>query len=96
MNIDIRFRKKGNELVCMVEDDGMGIEESLKRKENTSNEPSVGIANIRQRIELLNEKYNLDSTIKIEDRSTLTNSNGTGTIVTLHLPIKTNESLWIT
>ena len=94
MNIDISFSKKGNELICLVEDNGIGIEESLKRKEDIAHEPSLAIANIRQRIGLLNEKYNLQSTIKIEDKSTLSVNNGTGTIVTLHLPIKTNESLW--
>jgi len=96
MDIHISFRKKGNELVCIVEDDGIGIEESLQKKENISTQPSVGIANIRQRIELLNEKYNLHSSVIIQDKKTLIPTNGTGTIVTLHLPIKTNESLWTT
>jgi LytS/YehU family sensor histidine kinase len=96
MDIRISFRKKGNELICIVDDNGIGIEESLKQKQNIAHEPSVGIANIRQRIGLLNEKYNLQSTVYIEDKLTLPVTNGTGTIVTLHLPIKTNESLWTT
>jgi hypothetical protein len=36
----------------------------------------------------LNEKYNLQSTISIEDKSDLIPQNGTGTIVKLRLPIK--------
>lgn len=94
MTINISFTKKENELICVVEDNGIGIEESLKRKENPPTEPSVGISNIRQRIELLNEKYKLQSAIRIEDKSVLPGNSGTGTIVTLHLPIKTNKSLW--
>lgn len=94
MNIHISFRKKENELVCIVEDNGIGIEESLRKKENIHNQPSVGIENIRQRIGLLNEKYNLHSALTISDKSELHPNNGTGTLVTLHLPIKTNESLW--
>ncbi len=94
LDVHVSFRKKGNELVCVVEDNGIGIEESLQKKENTATQPSVGIANIRQRIELLNEKYNLQSTVIIQDKKALTPTNGTGTVVTLHLPIKTNESLW--
>ena len=94
MDIQISFMKKENELVCNVEDNGIGIEESLKKKENIAAEPSVGIANIRQRIGLLNEKYNLRSTLSIQDKFNLPTANGSGTIVTLHLPIKTNESLW--
>jgi ligand-binding sensor domain-containing protein len=96
MDIHISFRKKGNELICIVDDNGIGIEESLKQKQNIMHEPSVGIANIKQRIGLLNEKYNLQSTVHIEDKLTLPISNGSGTIVTLHLPIKSNESLWTT
>ena len=94
LDVHISFQRKQNELVCVVDDNGIGIEESLKRKEITANEPSVGIANIKQRIALLNEKYNLQSSVHIEDKSGLTSENGTGTIVTLHLPIKSNESLW--
>ena len=93
LDVQVSFRKKENELVCVVEDNGIGIQESLRRKESTPNEPSVGIANIQQRIALLNEKYNLQSTVNIEDKAALPN-NSTGTIVTLHLPIKINENLW--
>ena len=94
INIQISFQQQEDQLICIVEDDGIGIEESLKRKNDLTHEPSVGIDNIKQRIELLNEKYNLQSSIQIEDKLTLSPANGTGTIVTLHLPIKTNENLW--
>ena len=94
LDVHLSFKKEGNKLVCIVEDNGIGIEESLQMKEKTATQPSVGIANIRQRIELLNEKYNLHSSVLIQDKKGLTPTNGTGTIVTLHLPIKTSESLW--
>jgi ligand-binding sensor domain-containing protein len=96
LHVQVRFIKEENELVCVVDDNGMGINESLQQKESIPNQPSVGITNIKQRIALLNEKYNLRSTIKIEDKSAIAGNNETGTIVTLHLPIKTNESLWTT
>jgi LytS/YehU family sensor histidine kinase len=94
LKIRIGFSKIENELVCVVEDDGIGIEESLRRKKLMTNEPSVGIENIKHRIGLLNEKYNLTSSVRIDDKSALGLNNGTGTIVTLHLTIKANESLW--
>lgn len=94
INIQISFKHQGDQLICIVEDDGIGIEESLKRKNDITHEPSVGIDNIKQRIELLNEKYNLQSSIQIEDKLTLSQAHESGTIVTLHLPIKTNENLW--
>ncbi|HET9746411.1 MAG TPA: histidine kinase, partial [Chitinophagaceae bacterium] len=94
MDIQISFRKKENELICIVDDNGIGIEESLKQKQDITHESPVGIANIRQRISLLNEKYDLRSTIRIQDKVTLPVTNGTGTTVTLNLPLKTHESLW--
>ena len=90
MNLIIRFEKKGNELICIVEDDGIGIENSLRNKQQIGHHP-VGIANIRQRIQLLNEKYKLKSTIDIQDKSALVPQDGTGTKVILHLPVKNAE-----
>jgi ligand-binding sensor domain-containing protein len=94
LHINISFTKSGYNLVCRIEDDGIGIDESLKKKDMLPHEPSVGIENIKQRIKLLNEKYDLRSTVLIEDKSTLSTGSGSGTIVTLQLPIKTNETLW--
>lgn len=94
MQIDIGFQKKGDELICIIEDNGIGINESLKKKETLPGEQSVGIINIRQRIALLNEKYNLSSTIKIEDKADLSPVTETGTIVTLYLSIKNNKTQW--
>ena len=90
MQLLIRFKKQNHELICIVEDDGIGIETSLKNKVEP-NHHSVGIANIRQRIQLLNEKYNLRSTVLIEDKCELTTKKETGTKVTLHLPVKNIE-----
>ncbi|HET9825227.1 MAG TPA: histidine kinase, partial [Chitinophagaceae bacterium] len=91
MQLIIRFLKKGNSLVCIIEDDGIGIETSLRNKQELHHQ-SVGIANIRQRIQLLNEKYDLNSTVLVEDKSTYIPKNGTGTKVTLHLPVKSVET----
>lgn len=87
MKLFIRLLKTNDELICIVEDDGIGIEASLKMKEELHH-TSVGIANIRQRIQLLNEKYNLKSTVLVEDKSTMFPRNETGTKVTLSLPVK--------
>ena len=87
MKLFVRLLKTNDELICIVEDDGIGIEASLKMKEELHH-TSVGIANIRQRIQLLNEKYNLKSTVLVEDKSTMFPINETGTKVTLSLPVK--------
>jgi LytS/YehU family sensor histidine kinase len=95
MKIDIRFKKEHQQLLCTIEDDGIGIERSLKLKEEQLGHNSVGIDNIKQRIKVLNEKYNLQSSVTIEDKSNqipknpcLPDRQGTGTIVKLRLPIK--------
>jgi sensor histidine kinase YesM len=91
LQIDIRFYRKDDDLVCIIDDNGVGIDSSLKHKESKHSHHSLGIANVRQRILLLNEKYNMKSSLTIEDRSLLSPTGPTGTIVTLHLPIKTTN-----
>lgn len=93
MKLNIRFTRKKNELICIVEDDGIGIETSLNNKEAKLNYQSVGISNIKHRIQVLNEKYDLQSTVDIKDKSGLHLNGDTGTIVTLQLTIKSKEAL---
>src|SRR4030095_5138859 len=94
IDISIRFMHQDNQLVCIVEDNGIGIQASLKKKyeqeEIESDHHSLDIVNVKQRIQALNEKYNLHSHVTIEDKSNPA-GNGTGTLVTLHLPIKNRE-----
>ncbi|MCF3110835.1 histidine kinase [Niabella sp. CC-SYL272] len=94
-NIDIRidFKKQEEQLLCVIEDDGIGIRQSLKNKINGSKtHHSVGIENIANRIRLLNEKYDLSSSVHIYDKTDLENHTGTGTIVQLSLPLQINRS----
>ena len=93
LHLNISFKREENDLVCLIDDDGIGIETSLKNKEPELNYQSVGISNIKQRIHVLNEKYNLQSTIEIRDKSKIHLNGKTGTTVSLHLPIKTREPL---
>jgi sensor histidine kinase YesM len=89
--LDIRFLKKDQQLVCVVDDNGIGIETSIRNKNEMANNP-IGIANVKERIKVLNEKYNLQSNITIEDKSNLAISNGTGTTVRLYFPLKPVQS----
>lgn len=86
MHLVIAFLKNNNDVRCTIDDDGIGIEAALKNKEAVHH-PSIGIANIRQRIQLLNEKYKLSSTLLVQDKSALS-PHETGTKVTLHFPLK--------
>ncbi len=92
IHIQIDFKKENQLLVCTIDDDGIGIDQSLQDKENkVETHQSLGIANIKNRIRLLNEKYNLQSSVTIEDKSPLSGGAATGTRVTLNLPLKLPE-----
>ena len=91
LQVTVRFLKKNDELVCVIEDNGIGVEASLKNK-NDSQHNSIGIANVKERIQVLNEKYNLHSSLVIEDKSNLVPRNGTGTIVKLCFPFNSLQS----
>ncbi len=97
IHIAVNFKKQNHQLECTVEDNGIGINRSLQNKKishwQTGEEyahNSVGISNIRNRIFLLNEKYQLDSSVTIQDKNDLTQNKESGTLVTLHLPIEIN------
>ena len=93
ININIDFKKQGNQLLCIVEDNGIGINQSLQSKINRSKtHQSMGIENIISRIQLLNEKYHLQSSVRISDKADLENYTGAGTVVQLILPIQMPES----
>lgn len=91
IHIQIDFKKDNQLLVCTIDDDGIGIDQSLQDKENKlQTHQSLGISNIKNRIRLLNEKYNLQSSVTLEDKSTLS-ENASGTRITLRLPLKLPE-----
>jgi LytS/YehU family sensor histidine kinase len=95
IEINIHFIHKDNHLLCIIEDNGIGIETSLKKKkeqgEIQGDHYSLGITNVKQRIGVLNEKYNLRSSVTIEDKNNLPGHTETGTLVTIYLPFKNTE-----
>jgi len=79
-------------LICTVEDDGIGIERSTEDKlAKASARQHYGIENVRERIRLLNEKYNLQSKVRIVDKRT-SGSAATGTVVTLELQLQQSNA----
>ena len=93
IDICVRFEKHGDQLVCTIDDNGIGIQASLNGKSESGRvHHGVGIENIRSRIELLNKKHNLKSTITLVDKASLKNGHVSGTCVTLRLPMEMNEA----
>jgi ligand-binding sensor domain-containing protein len=82
----IRFLGDSHNLSCEIEDNGIGIRQLVKNKQNTiRTHHSLGIANIKERLEKLNEKYNMKCSLTITDKSDEATKTGSGTIAVLHL-----------
>jgi len=89
----IQFSKKDNQLLCTIEDNGVGREYSAAikaQKLGTHYFESKGTKLSEQRIELLNQQLEGRAAIKITD---LKNGNGAiGTRVTIELPLQTKTN----
>lgn len=89
IHIKVNFAKQDETLVCTIDDNGIGINQSIKSKnENTIRHKPLGIENIKNRIALLNEKYSLYARVDIKDKKDIPGCDGSGTRVTLYLPIE--------
>ena len=79
--LNILFYTDEEKLVCEIEDNGIGIGRSLlNKKDSQQMHVSMGIGNIRQRIAILNEKYRIQCSLSIQDKSEITGAKGTGTV----------------
>jgi ligand-binding sensor domain-containing protein len=82
----ITFEKQDNHVCCMIEDNGPGIDltgSSLTQQRRES----LAIINIRERIRLLNEKFNMDCSLSLIDKSSL-GKNEKGTVAKLLIPLE--------
>jgi two-component sensor histidine kinase len=90
--VHIYFYLNAEELVCEIEDNGIGIRQSLNNKNHSqSMHQSMGIGNIRHRIAVLNEKYRIGCSLQIEDKRDIQGRADSGTLITLVLPAHENE-----
>lgn len=91
INIRLTFERLNEHLLCTIEDDGVGISKSKEKKNGSKAHLSVGINNIRTRIDLLNQKHHLKSTIDIVDKAVTYSENGSGTLVRIILPLEIRD-----
>jgi ligand-binding sensor domain-containing protein len=93
-SLRIDFFLRDGQLVCEIDDNGIGIRESLQKKGTERNgHQSMGIANIRQRIAVLNEKYHMSCSLCIEDKTDIPGRTDAGTLITLMLPPNEAEEM---
>lgn len=76
--IIISILKNGKRAIIKVEDFGKGI--NNKNEHEVSKGNAIALQNIKQRIELYNQKYKIQGTLEICDKKTI--ASGSGTIVT--------------
>ncbi|WP_431216114.1 hypothetical protein ACQ86N_16630 [Puia sp. P3] len=84
--LNILFYIEEEQLVCEIEDNGIGIRRSLLNKHGRQMHESMGIGNIRQRIAILNEKYQIRCSLSIQDKSEISGARGSGTVSRLIVP----------
>lgn len=85
--IRIGFTLDKNKINCSIEDNGIGILKSEQIKQNNKTQHrSVGLDNLRNRIKIMNEKYDTDCSLEITDLSQ-NGGNHTGTLVVLRLNV---------
>jgi ligand-binding sensor domain-containing protein/putative methionine-R-sulfoxide reductase with GAF domain len=91
--LSIHFSKMGECISCIVEDNGIGINHSEQlKKMNRPLHKSVGLSNLRNRIKILNEKYDTGCSLEIFDLQDIDNSK-TGSCAALTFRIITNKPL---
>lgn len=85
--LNIEFEAKDNSLLITISDNGVGRKKSKELKtQNQKKQLSIGMQNIENRIELMNEIYN--SNIKIEITDLYPDKEHSGTQVKLIIPQK--------
>ena len=81
-DLNVSFEKLNGSIKVLVDDNGIGINESKKRKKSGHN--SLGIQMIRERLELLNKLSGYQANIIIHDKSDF-NPDDHGTLVQVNL-----------
>ena len=84
--INIQYTKKGDKILCMIEDDGIGREASLKFT-SARKKRSVGMQLTRERLELMKQELGIDISVKIIDLKDEV-GNSLGTRVELLIPFE--------
>ena len=90
--VEIRFYAESGKLICEIEDNGIGIRQSMQNKTASQQaHQSMGIGNIRQRIAVLNEKYRITCSLNIRDKTDVPGRTDSGTLITLVFPAREEE-----
>ena len=85
-NLSIKFRYYYDNLICTIEDNGIGIKASKKlHSESKINRSSIGIINTQKRIEIIRKLYGISIIANIEELNP--GSEEPGTKISLQFPM---------
>jgi len=77
--LSLSFTRSDDKITCTIEDNGIGIIQAEKQKEqHKAGHRSVGLENLRNRIKIMNEKYQTNCSLQITDLSGI-EGKGSGT-----------------
>ncbi|MEO9511321.1 MAG: histidine kinase [Flavobacteriaceae bacterium] len=85
--LEIVFNTEGEDLICTIDDNGVGINAAKKGKKKTYQRNGFGIKLAHDRISMINESHKTNSKVVIEDKS-MNNKGITGTLVKVSIPLK--------
>lgn len=81
--LQVDIHQVANELIVSIKDNGIGRKKSMALKtHNQKDKESIGLKNIDARIKIINELYNTNTRVRIEDLNT---KDGSGTKVTVYI-----------
>jgi ligand-binding sensor domain-containing protein/putative methionine-R-sulfoxide reductase with GAF domain len=90
--LSIRFSQQDETISCTIRDNGIGIRKSEELKQRkTASHRSVGLSNLRNRIKIMNEKYDTGCSLEIVDLEDPHNKDKTGTCAVLRFKVITNK-----
>lgn len=82
--LSIKVYQNNNDLIITIEDDGIGRQKSIEIKtKNQKAAKSLGMKNIRERLEIINKVYNIHIAVDINDCKS---TDGVGTKVIVKIP----------
>lgn len=86
--LQVEFKKMKDKLVCTVRDNGVGWKKSFKPEHlNLAGRKSRGIRNVLGRLRILNDLYQIESEVKIQDIAE-SHPDETGTMVVISLNLR--------
>ena len=89
--LSVHFSTLNGMIYCTVEDNGIGLQNSERlKKEKRSLHESLGLSNLRNRIKILNEKYDTGCSLELFDIQDFNNGR-TGTCAVLSFKILTTQ-----